>query len=54
MDEQLQSVLMVSGEMIADRDREIESLRTSLSRMKLERDEALQDVQRMKRIFGKQ
>lgn len=54
MNEQLESVLMVSGEMIADRDREIESLRTSLTRMTAERDEALQDVQRMKRIFGRQ
>lgn len=53
MDGQLESVLMVSGEMIADRDRELESLRTSFNRMKLERDEALQDVQRMKRIFGR-
>jgi hypothetical protein len=48
MNDTVESILMAAGSMIAERDRElaervveIESLRTSCRRMRLERDEAI-------------
>jgi hypothetical protein len=56
MTDTVESILMAAGSMIYERDRElaeraveIEALRTSCHRMRLERDEAIEELKRFKK-----